>query len=146
MRQLQDPRQAAGCSCCGRCKVPYCSAHYEASSVGQQPVVVAEHAFGQQLLMKHLPTCSPVAAGLPKRKIEECAARQQARVDSGAQVIVGVNKFISQATGAQQMSAAALFVLRVVLATTQCVLRAKPAFVPITQARCTLLQTHIKAT
>jgi methylmalonyl-CoA mutase N-terminal domain/subunit len=44
---------------------------------------------------------SPYAAGLPKRKIEECAARQQARVDSGAQVIVGVNKFISQATGAQ---------------------------------------------
>ncbi|WIA16317.1 hypothetical protein OEZ85_013016 [Tetradesmus obliquus] len=40
-------------------------------------------------------------AGLPKRKIEECAARQQARVDSGAQVIVGVNKFISQATDAE---------------------------------------------
>jgi methylmalonyl-CoA mutase N-terminal domain/subunit len=44
--------------------------------------------------------------GLPKRKIEECAARQQARVDSGAQVIVGVNKFISQATGATACSAA----------------------------------------
>lgn len=39
-------------------------------------------------------------AGLPKRKIEECAARQQARIDSGSQVIVGVNKFIaSQTTG-----------------------------------------------
>lgn len=44
---------------------------------------------------------SPVlSAGLPKRKIEECAARQQARIDSGSQVIVGVNKFIaSQTTG-----------------------------------------------
>lgn len=36
--------------------------------------------------------------GLPKRKIEECAARQQARIDSGSQVIVGVNKFITQST------------------------------------------------
>jgi methylmalonyl-CoA mutase N-terminal domain/subunit len=54
--------------------------------------------------------CFPAlpGAGLPKRKIEECAARQQARVDSGAQVIVGVNKFISQATGAPGWSAAAL--------------------------------------
>jgi methylmalonyl-CoA mutase N-terminal domain/subunit len=39
-------------------------------------------------------------AGLPKLKIEECAARQQARIDSGSQVIVGVNKFIApQTTG-----------------------------------------------
>jgi hypothetical protein len=37
-------------------------------------------------------------AGLPKRKIEECAARQQARIDSGSQVIVGVNKFIAPTT------------------------------------------------
>jgi methylmalonyl-CoA mutase len=35
-----------------------------------------------------------VAAGLPKAWIEECAARQQARIDSGAQVIVGVNKYV----------------------------------------------------
>jgi methylmalonyl-CoA mutase N-terminal domain/subunit len=50
----------------------------------------------------------PAAAGLPKRKIEECAARQQARVDSGAQVIVGVNKFISQATGGSTAYSAAV--------------------------------------
>lgn len=37
-------------------------------------------------------------AGLPKRKIEECAARQQARIDSGSQIIVGVNKFITPNT------------------------------------------------
>lgn len=37
------------------------------------------------------------ASGLPKSKIEECAARQQAQIDSGAQVIVGVNKFVATA-------------------------------------------------
>lgn len=40
-----------------------------------------------------------VAAGLPKAKIEECAARQQALIDRGAQVIVGVNKFASPTAG-----------------------------------------------
>ena len=34
-----------------------------------------------------------VASGLPKLKIEESAARQQARVDRGEEVIVGVNKY-----------------------------------------------------
>jgi methylmalonyl-CoA mutase len=34
-----------------------------------------------------------VAAGWPKLKIEEAAARKQARVDRGEEVIVGVNKF-----------------------------------------------------
>ncbi|KAK2075972.1 hypothetical protein QBZ16_001308 [Prototheca wickerhamii] len=34
-----------------------------------------------------------IVAGLPKLKIEECAARQQAHIDSGRQVIVGVNKY-----------------------------------------------------
>ncbi|KAG7666721.1 putative Methylmalonyl-CoA mutase, mitochondrial [Nannochloris sp. 'desiccata'] len=34
-----------------------------------------------------------IVAGLPKLKIEECAARQQARIDNGKQVIVGVNKY-----------------------------------------------------
>ncbi len=34
-----------------------------------------------------------VEAGLPKRRIEESAARRQARLDSGEEVIVGVNKF-----------------------------------------------------
>jgi methylmalonyl-CoA mutase len=38
-----------------------------------------------------------IAAGLPKRRIEEAAARTQARIDSGKQVIVGVNKY--QASG-----------------------------------------------
>ena len=34
-----------------------------------------------------------VAEGLPKLRIEECAAKTQARIDSGENVIVGVNKY-----------------------------------------------------
>ncbi|XP_029656426.1 methylmalonyl-CoA mutase, mitochondrial-like, partial [Octopus sinensis] len=35
-----------------------------------------------------------VVDGMPKRRIEEAAAKRQARIDSGQEVIVGVNKFI----------------------------------------------------
>lgn len=34
-----------------------------------------------------------IIQGIPKLKIEECAAKKQARIDSGKDVIVGVNKF-----------------------------------------------------
>ena len=34
-----------------------------------------------------------VASGMPKLRIEESAARRQARVDRGEEVIVGVNKY-----------------------------------------------------
>jgi methylmalonyl-CoA mutase len=34
-----------------------------------------------------------IATGLPKMRIEECAARTQARIDSGKQVIVGINRY-----------------------------------------------------
>ncbi len=34
-----------------------------------------------------------IARGLPKRRIEEAAARRQARIDRGEEVIVGVNRF-----------------------------------------------------
>ena len=34
-----------------------------------------------------------IAAGIPKMRIEEAAARTQARIDSGKQTIVGVNRF-----------------------------------------------------
>ncbi|XP_029641836.1 methylmalonyl-CoA mutase, mitochondrial isoform X1 [Octopus sinensis] len=34
-----------------------------------------------------------VASGMPKLKIEECAAKRQARIDGGNEVIVGVNKY-----------------------------------------------------
>ena len=35
-----------------------------------------------------------VAAGMPKLRIEEAAARRQARVDRGEEVVVGVNRFV----------------------------------------------------
>jgi methylmalonyl-CoA mutase len=35
-----------------------------------------------------------VESGMPKLKIEESAARRQGRIDSGAEVIVGVNKYV----------------------------------------------------
>jgi len=34
-----------------------------------------------------------VLSGMPKMRIEEAAARRQAKIDSGAETIVGVNKF-----------------------------------------------------
>lgn len=35
-----------------------------------------------------------IEAGIPKLRIEEAAARTQARIDSGKQVVVGINRFI----------------------------------------------------
>jgi len=37
-----------------------------------------------------------IEAGIPKMRIEEAAARTQARIDSGRQVVVGVNKYRSE--------------------------------------------------
>ena len=34
-----------------------------------------------------------IEQGLPKLRIEEAAARKQARIDSGEGVVVGVNKY-----------------------------------------------------
>jgi methylmalonyl-CoA mutase len=34
-----------------------------------------------------------ILTGMPKMRIEEAAARRQAKIDSGAETIVGVNKF-----------------------------------------------------
>lgn len=39
-----------------------------------------------------------IEAGIPKLRIEESAARIQARIDSGAQTVVGVNKYLSSET------------------------------------------------
>ncbi|MGI8840452.1 MAG: methylmalonyl-CoA mutase, partial [Caulobacteraceae bacterium] len=35
-----------------------------------------------------------IAGGLPKRRIEEAAARTQGRIDSGRQILVGVNRYL----------------------------------------------------
>ncbi|MET0341800.1 MAG: methylmalonyl-CoA mutase [Polyangiales bacterium] len=37
-----------------------------------------------------------IATGMPKLRIEECAARTQARIDSGKQVLVGINRFVAE--------------------------------------------------
>jgi methylmalonyl-CoA mutase len=37
-----------------------------------------------------------IQSGVPKQRIEEAAARTQARIDSGRQTVVGVNKFLQQ--------------------------------------------------
>ena len=34
-----------------------------------------------------------IETGLPKMRIEEAAARKQARIDAGSEIIVGINKF-----------------------------------------------------
>jgi len=34
-----------------------------------------------------------IVSGMPKLRIEESAARRQAKIDSGSEVIVGVNKY-----------------------------------------------------
>jgi methylmalonyl-CoA mutase len=39
-----------------------------------------------------------IRLGIPKRRIEQAAARRQARIDSGTEVIVGVNRFKASAT------------------------------------------------
>ncbi len=52
--------------------------------------------------LKEIEECGGMARaieqGLPKIRIEESAAKIQARIDSGAQVLVGVNRFVSPAT------------------------------------------------
>ena len=37
-----------------------------------------------------------ISLGLPKRRIEEAAARTQGRIDSGAQTLVGVNRYLNE--------------------------------------------------
>ena len=52
-------------------------------------------AVSSGLLLLGLVDCPiHVRAGMPKLRIEEAAARKQARIDGGQDVIVGVNKFV----------------------------------------------------
>jgi len=43
-----------------------------------------------------------ISSGMPKLRIEAAAARKQARIDSGTEVIVGVNKYTQTSTDQQQ--------------------------------------------
>ena len=52
-----------------------------------------------------------IELGLPKRRIEEAAARTQARIDSGQQTVIGVNKFppnVERALNVLKVDAAAV--------------------------------------
>ena len=42
-----------------------------------------------------------IEAGMPKLRIEECAARRQARIDRGEDVVVGVNKYRTEGAEAE---------------------------------------------
>ena len=42
-----------------------------------------------------------IDAGMPKLRIEECAARRQARIDRGEDVVVGVNKYLAPGAEAE---------------------------------------------
>ncbi|MFM2422921.1 MAG: methylmalonyl-CoA mutase, partial [Pseudomonadota bacterium] len=55
---------------------------------------LAERALGHIAEVEKLGgMAKAISAGIPKMRIEESAARTQARIDSGRQTIVGVNKF-----------------------------------------------------
>jgi methylmalonyl-CoA mutase len=41
-----------------------------------------------------------IEQGLPKRRIEDAAARRQARIDTGREIVVGVNKYVRDASPA----------------------------------------------
>ncbi|EFC50360.1 methylmalonyl-CoA mutase [Naegleria gruberi] len=51
-------------------------------------------------LIKEVEECGgmtkAIVTGLPKRRIEECATKKQARIDSKQEIIVGVNKFATK--------------------------------------------------
>lgn len=51
-----------------------------------------------------------IATGMPKARIEESAARKQARIDCGADVIVGVNKYRAQGQNAEEKPVEALVI------------------------------------
>ncbi len=57
---------------------------YELVRKAQAPIAEVEDLGGM---------AKAIAAGIPKMRIEEAAARTQARIDSGTQTIVGVNKY-----------------------------------------------------
>eukprot|EP00899_Mesostigma_viride_P005997 jgi/Mesvir1/15399/Mv06585-RA.1 len=46
---------------------------------------------------------SAIASGMPKLRIEQCAAAKQARIDSGQETVVGVNKYKVEGSGASSV-------------------------------------------
>ncbi|MBU0553039.1 methylmalonyl-CoA mutase [Myxococcota bacterium] len=59
---------------------------------------LAQKAWGHILEAEaHGGMAAAIASGLPKRRIEEAAARTQARIDAGRQIVVGVNRYRPEA-------------------------------------------------
>src|SRR5690606_13769706 len=55
---------------------------------------LVEHAWAEIVKIRNLGGMThAIEQGEPKRRIEESAARKQARIDGGEEVIVGVNRF-----------------------------------------------------
>jgi methylmalonyl-CoA mutase len=54
---------------------------------------IADHAWKLIEEVEELGGMTKAIAGIPKLRIEEAAARKQARIDSGQDIIVGVNKY-----------------------------------------------------
>jgi methylmalonyl-CoA mutase len=76
----------------GTCRVadPWGGSHY----LERLTYELAKKAWGHIEEVEQLGgMAKAIAAGIPKMHIEEAAARTQARIDSGQQTIVGVNKF-----------------------------------------------------
>lgn len=69
---------------------PWGGSHYVETLTQELAAKAWEHL---QEVEKMGGMASAIASGLPKRRIEEAAARTQARIDSGTQTVVGVNTF-----------------------------------------------------
>ena len=62
--------------------------------------LLAERASGHIVEVENMGgMAAAISAGLPKLRIEEAAARTQARIDSGRQAVIGVNKYRADAAG-----------------------------------------------
>ncbi|MBL4850422.1 MAG: methylmalonyl-CoA mutase [Planctomycetes bacterium] len=76
----------------GTCRVadPWAGSHYVETLTAQ----LAERAWAHILEVEELGGMTKaIEAGIPKRRIEEASARTQARIDSGQQALIGVNRF-----------------------------------------------------
>ena len=69
---------------------PWAGSYYVESLTGELMQRAWEHIVEVEKLGG---MAKAIETGLPKMRIEEAAARRQARIDSGADVIVGVNKY-----------------------------------------------------
>lgn len=79
---------------------PWAGSYYIESLTGE----LAKKAWA---LIEEVESCGgmtqAIEKGIPKMRIEEAATRKQARIDSGVDVIVGVNKYLSSADKAVQI-------------------------------------------